>query len=54
MPPLDGNALGAKSGKQCEQCSVEIAVAIECVSRMEQQHIQQALKCRSQKVAAKT
>ena len=39
MPPLDGNAQDVKSGKQCEQCSVEIAVAqlVECVSRMEQQ-----------------
>ena len=40
MPPLDGNAQDVKSGKQCEQCSVEIAVAqlVERVSRMEQQH----------------
>jgi len=39
MPPLDGNAQDVKSGKQCEQCSVEIAVAqlVERVSRMEQQ-----------------
>ena len=42
MPPLDGNAQDVKSGKQCEQYSVEIAVAqlVERVSRMdpEQQH----------------
>ena len=39
MPLLDGNAQDVKSGKQCEQCSVEIAVAqlVERVSRMEQQ-----------------
>ena len=38
--PLDGNAQDVKSGKQCEQCSVEIAVAqlVERISRMEQQH----------------
>ena len=39
MSPLDGNAQDVKSGKQCEQYSVEIAVAqlVERVSRMEQQ-----------------
>ena len=39
MPPLDGNAQDVKSGKQCEQYSVEIAVAqlVERFSRMEQQ-----------------
>ena len=39
MPPLDGNAQNVKSGKQCEQCSIEIVVAqlVERVSRMEQQ-----------------
>ena len=41
MPPLDGNAQDVKSGKQCELCSMEIAVAqlVERVSRisMEQQ-----------------
>ena len=39
MPPLDGNAQDVKSVKQCEQYSVEIAVAqlVERVSRMEQQ-----------------
>ena len=39
MPPLDVNTQDVKSGKQCEQCSVEIAVAhlVERVSRMEQQ-----------------
>ena len=39
MPPLDKNAQDVKGGKQCEQCSIEIAVAqlVECISRMEQQ-----------------
>ena len=39
MPPLGENAQDVKSGKQCEQYSVEIAVAqlVERVSRMEQQ-----------------
>ena len=43
MPLLDGNAQDVKSGKQCEQYSVEIAVAqlVErvnvIISRMEQQ-----------------
>ena len=39
MSLLDGNAHDVKSGKQCEQCFVELAVAqfVERISRMEQQ-----------------
>ena len=45
MPPLDGNAQDVTSGKQCEQYSVEIAVAqlVERVSRMEQQRSMRSL-----------